>query len=674
MRGTILLSLGCLAILGLQRPALADGNVAAFVDASGDLWLIGDEESNSLHIRGDTGVDGELVITDDSGTTTVNGTASVTLLAPGSRILADLAGGDDQLSFGGSGHACCQRAVLFRGGEGDDRFRLEDEGALLGDLQLELGAGDDAFEAGEGSALGALVLTGGDGDDRVRIGPYVSLFGGARIDLGAGADELDARRLSVHGALTLAGGPGADGLRLAELDVAGAVEVTGDDGDDRLELGAVRSLAGVALDVLGPLFVDAGEGDDQLLLRDACELAPGVVVHAGNGHDSVAFEGARVEGCCRVQLGTGDDRLRVDGSILGLATGVRANSGGASGALLFDGGAGDDLYLAGAGNAFPSGLPVLRGFDAPRLGEAPRLEFPTRIVGRVLCFREPVPDATVSLPDLGLTISTDPDGSFRLDSPATPPGLLELTAGATLDGRHLCGSKRFRAAFASVIDVGELALSRDCANVLVFGDGQDDAAVLEQNLRAVGVAPAALVREAFLPEDLSTFAAAWHVALDAPLTAAEQQRLVAFVRAGGGLHLAGEGTALEAAHEALVNGLVLGGGVRVGVPQGGDAWSPLAYAPDAVGGLGRLPHPLSLVMDFITGGKALGGVAHPNVFIEGASAQVFAAVWSGPALLGGRGRLSLGLSTLWFRSSANLPALENLHAFLARALGSARER
>ena len=61
----------------------ADGNVLAYVDSAGELWVIGDDASNDVRI--DSGGDDQSTF-DAAGrdaTTTVNGQAYATHFAPG---------------------------------------------------------------------------------------------------------------------------------------------------------------------------------------------------------------------------------------------------------------------------------------------------------------------------------------------------------------------------------------------------------------------------------------------------------------------------------------------------------------------------------------------------------------------------------------------------------------
>jgi len=657
--------LAFLSSLALAGAPLADGNVTVFVDASGDVWLVGDELDNSLRVREHDGQAGVFEIEDDLGTTLVNGTPSITVTAPGTRIRAVLQGGNDRLAFGGGDTLCCERELVFRGGEGDDVLLIEDQKAALGRVEIDLGPGDDRFELGEDAVVGALVLAGGEGDDVLRFGPFAVVHGDLELDLGDGANRVDWLGGSVHGALVLTGGAEVDAITCDNLALTGFVRLASGAGDDEVLLGSVRPSTGLPCVPGALVLVDAGDGDDTLALSGASELPAGLLVRCGNGRDALALEGASVPGRCTLELGPGDDALSVDDSAFGGVLRFDSLPATATGArVLFDGGAGTDRLRTGLGCSYPAGGPELRAFERPKLGAEPPIRFSLRLAGRVVAAGQPVAGAAVNVAELGLATATDGAGRFLLVSPATPPGWLEVAAGATVGARRLCGVTRVRATAEVELDLGDLELLSDCSNVLVFGDGEQDAATLEQNLRALGLTPEEIQRERFLPGDLSPYAVAWHVADAAPLTAAESERLANFVSSGGGLHLAGEGAAVEAAHEALVNRLVVAGGVQVSVPQGSAPWDPLVYDPDAVSGVSQMPNALGIVMDFVTNGRAIGGVVPPNVFVSGASGQAFSAVWSEADLVGGQGRLSLGLATLWFRAQGNLPALENLEAFL----------
>src|SRR5688572_345463 len=212
-------------------PAAAHGNVSATVDAVGDLWLFGDGLSNGLRV--DSGGDDEDVFRirgiDDS--TTVNGLAEVTLVAPGTRMVVFLGDGDNEALFGdgyGSSPSCCRRELLVVSGAGADRI------VLVGPFErvtADLGPGDDSLEVTEGSlgVSGTLVL--GAGDDVLAISAFTAARGS--FDLGPGSDQLVVGEdTTVDGTIEL--GPGDDFLWMTED--AGDVELRGGDGNDTFEL------------------------------------------------------------------------------------------------------------------------------------------------------------------------------------------------------------------------------------------------------------------------------------------------------------------------------------------------------------------------------------------------------------------------------------------------------
>ncbi|MEL7370617.1 MAG: VWD domain-containing protein, partial [Myxococcota bacterium] len=98
---------------------------------------------------------------------------------------------------------------------------------------------------------------------------------------------------------------------------------------------------------------------------------------------------------------------------------------------------------------------------------------------------------------------------------------------------------------------------------LVFGQ-RSERAIAAAELANLGVEVTSV---ATLPLDLSGFGAIWYVDALVPLTAAEQQRLQDFVRAGRGLYMTGERPCCEPLNQsvqAVVNGVISGPNVQIG--------------------------------------------------------------------------------------------------------------
>lgn len=199
-------------------------------------------------------------------------------------------------------------------------------------------------------------------------------------------------------------------------------------------------------------------------------------------------------------------------------------------------------------------------------------------------------------------------------------------------------------------------------DVLVFGsdgrggDRNNLAATLRNLGKTVTVANA-------LPGDLSSFSTIWHVAAFAPLTNAERASLTAFLASGGGVHLTGERPcceALNAGAQALINAVVIGGGVAVG--GRGDIGGPYPFNPVAAGGVTLAPNILAQWFPPAPGGIA--GVAGPNVLVSGAGGVPVGAVWSSGSLVGGTGQLTLLMDIDWFNAGNRQPIVENIQNFL----------
>jgi hypothetical protein len=148
----------------------------------------------------------------------------------------------------------------------------------------------------------------------------------------------------------------------------------------------------------------------------------------------------------------------------------------------------------------------------------------------------------------------------------------------------------------------------------------------------------------------------------APLVIDEQLRLAGFVLSGGGLHLSSELSVTLDSQLFLLNALLTDPDVDV-VGTGSGSSSPIVFNPDVVGALSRWPNTL-VSASGLAGGQRIAGVEPENVLAVGSSERVFAAAWVGRDILGGRGRITLGLSNSWLGGLGHGPLVENLLAFL----------
>ena len=193
---------------------------------------------------------------------------------------------------------------------------------------------------------------------------------------------------------------------------------------------------------------------------------------------------------------------------------------------------------------------------------------------------------------------------------------------------------------------------RSSNRILAFGPGEvgdhAEAVYVESVLEWVGYDVDATW---FLPDDLSGYASIWHFGAEAPISAADSARLIAFARAGGGLYLTGERPcceALNASVEAIVHAvLVNGGGVEVGGQ--GDACGCVVdqlVNPSAPGGVATRPFRLSTWTPIAAG--VMSGVGPDNVFAS-YDGKTTAAVWDSPDVVGG-GRLAVFMDVNWVQS------------------------
>ncbi|MBW2543613.1 MAG: hypothetical protein JRF15_16145 [Deltaproteobacteria bacterium] len=207
--------------------------------------------------------------------------------------------------------------------------------------------------------------------------------------------------------------------------------------------------------------------------------------------------------------------------------------------------------------------------------------------------------------------------------------------------------------------------SPGASNVLVLEPvAQGRGAALVADLTALGHTA---TLQTTLPADLSVYASIWYVAAFEAITTANQDRLRSFIQSGGGVHLTGERPCCEtlnASVQALVNSVVVGGGITVG--DQGDPTGPYPINATAVGDVATNPNSLTTWIP-----NAPGGMLVPdpeNVFAtSGIPGVAVGAVWDSNELVGGNGRLSVLMDWDWFQDanpSDRLPVIENLQAFL----------
>lgn len=182
------------------------------------------------------------------------------------------------------------KGVRVRLGEGGDELRLQKLGAVPGEaavpaeiaapafaLDIDLGSGDDTFDAEECVLTGRLAIAAGSGHDRIAV--------------------RDSR---VGMALSILGGSGHDAVELLDTYVGGKLEV-----DDR----AGRAWVGLeGVNVAGRTTVRTGALGDSIILRDTA-LGQRTRVTTLDGNDHVVVRNTTFATSALIDDGAGADLM-----------------------------------------------------------------------------------------------------------------------------------------------------------------------------------------------------------------------------------------------------------------------------------------------------------------------------------------------------------------------------
>ena len=266
--------------------------------------------------------------------------------------------GDDTITVGEGDLATIGGQLAIAGGEGDDRLVLDDTadaadntGTLTGDLlmglglphgiayaveqlDVELGAGADAFYVRGTSAVTNLRLNGGD--DRIYVtddGRLDGIQGALNIDAGAGRHRLeisDAAATEGDGDVLITDLQPVD----PGLSASAEIWITG------------FAPAGISFEAsrIDGTFYDGieillGSGADHLRIDGTHQRAGGLtttILHAGSGEDAVSVAlDADEDGAFLLYLDEGDDTVDASASTL---------------PLVLLGGAGNDHLTSGSGD------------------------------------------------------------------------------------------------------------------------------------------------------------------------------------------------------------------------------------------------------------------------------------------------------------------------------------
>src|SRR5262245_48780328 len=238
----------------------------------------------------------------------------------------------------------------FHGGTGKDTFDLDGSGIALrvgGDaaFMLSTPTGTDSnvvkFEA---LAVGRkATFTGGLGDDTILFTGGLVEGGNFTAGLGGGHNSFQMQTPGtslVGGTFTYTGGAGLDEVSVDGTTVGRGLTVNLGGTDSVGQFFRAGAGGASAVTVFGPAKVTAGSGDDEITLH-RLYAGSSLTVAAGWGEDVVGIDASDVAGTTRIDLGSGDDGLRIEMATLdgGGALNAPTTFGGTVAVLA---GAGDD--------------------------------------------------------------------------------------------------------------------------------------------------------------------------------------------------------------------------------------------------------------------------------------------------------------------------------------------
>jgi hypothetical protein len=242
--------------------------------------------------------------------------------------------------------------------------------------------------------------------------------------------------------------------------------------------------------------------------------------------------------------------------------------------------------------------------------------------------------------------------SWLIDAQGYRRAILDAGTYSCLTGS---GAHVFSLAASTIQLMAARSISAGCgkSSVLIAGAGDGGWTGPNDDISALLTSAGYHVTEsATLPADLTSYGQVWWVDADPP-TSGEQNQLVAFEQAGGGVYLTGERPCCELLNSAdttMINSMVTGGGVTAG-GQGevsaGSSQDPVN--PTVVGNLSQQPFELTYWTPTQPGGMA--GVASSSVFATSQDTPAdpvytVAAAWDSPSTVG-HGRLVVFMDINW---------------------------
>jgi hypothetical protein len=326
-----------LGLEALEPRTLLSGNVTAVV-TGGNLVITGDALDNHIAIDQAGLNPGEFRVDTGGNVTTINGTPGAKVVTGVTKdVRITFGDGNDAVTFN---NAALPRHLNVNGGEGDDGAYVINT-QVRANTVLTLGDGNNAAELTSGTTLGgSLRIIGGGGDDGVTL-IDMGVAGATSIDLKDGVNGVTATTgirpsNTFQGNLAILAGDSYDYVSLQNTTVArkttirvgdgdsmvtldgfasgGKVDVTGGSGYETVTFEDVRIANSANVDLKG------GTGNAFHIETDshpASYISGNLVVRGTDGDDLVTVGDTRVDGGAKFLLGSGNNTVEVDPTMVG---------------------------------------------------------------------------------------------------------------------------------------------------------------------------------------------------------------------------------------------------------------------------------------------------------------------------------------------------------------------
>jgi uncharacterized protein YcfJ len=242
-------------------PAMADGDVRAFMTNSGNLKIIGDNKSNQIKVTnngsGNIRVEGiGTTINDEAGVTDFTSTSGDVV---NGKLDINLKRGNNQVEID---DIAVTRNLQLKFAHGDNTIGIFNT-TVSGNASLKMGNGDN-FIAIAGAVEGTwinnkLTIKTGKGADKIEITDCVAV-GGKSVVKTLSGDDLINLRGDFFGPLTLDTGKGNDNLYISQYTNSNRVNILLGNDDDVILIASTSSL-------MGRVTINGGKGAD-FLTRD----------------------------------------------------------------------------------------------------------------------------------------------------------------------------------------------------------------------------------------------------------------------------------------------------------------------------------------------------------------------------------------------------------------------